>query len=149
MAKQQTRSRRKAKTAWELCERVCEQITAEPRTYDQRMWRLSANDWQIAKRPPRLRPKCGTAFCRAGWIVALRDGAKKVDNNSCQVRANAILNLPRDATDQLFSGVAERLERWTVRTPGSIGAAKAGVRGLRAFMKKHAAHLKARSLKGV
>jgi hypothetical protein len=148
--------RAKAKTAYELLGRVCEAIKAHRFAYYQGAWSMKA-EWAF---PPEqaARNECGTAFCRAGWMVALHDGAKNIDVAADKVllpgsidyvsiptRASELLDMSADDQDvlALFDGEA------CSGVPGSSGYVAQGIRGLRAFMKKHAKHLKARSLKGV
>jgi hypothetical protein len=158
--------RPKAKTAYELLERVCEAIKARPLSYYQGYWKARrgqrGNGVGCAPLPFLLdQPEntCGTAFCRAGWMVVLHDGlrANPRDRSSDPVmswerRARQLLDMPphlefgmlvRDDVSDLFdagdySGV-----------PGTPQYVKYGIDGLRAFMKTHEKHLKARSLRGV
>lgn len=148
----------KPKTAYELCERVCEHILEEPRRYFQndwcrrgtgiqRMWsRLRSvlsidqdgNEDVMKPVPP---PVCNTVACRAGWIVLLHDGMKAKPRDFSD-RANEILGVEWMDTQELFDGQ-------DYGQPGTKAYARKGVAGLRAFMKEHKAQLKARSLKGV
>ena len=139
----------KAKTAYELLERVCAHIKAKPQTYLQE--RFIATGDQAHEYG--LHPPCGTAACRAGWIVALHDGPLDPrDYGGIQTRANAILGLDSQTTGDLFSGAALNCGLDAIDfmvKPGTAAYVRAGVRGLRSFMKRHAAHLKARKLDGV
>lgn len=122
--------RAKPKTAYELLQRACEAIKATPQAYFQNWWRQEQ--------------ACGTAFCRAGWIVALHDGKAAVrSSDETGHRALDILGHPQGAWDALFvCGLVDG-------TPGTTSYASQGIRGLRDFMKTHRAHLKARLLKDV
>lgn len=55
------------RTAYELLEQVCEAIEVAPQNYDQGVWsgRASNNREEF----------CGTAFCRAGWMVNILEGS--------------------------------------------------------------------------
>ena len=149
--------RGKAKTAYELLERVCEAIKAHPLNYYQGYWksRRGRSKGQVRHTqvmealPPSLdvpENTCGTAFCRAGFIVAEHDGyeARPIDFNQ---RARRLLGIDEyesfDDVSRLFDASA------VTGTPGTSRYVRQGIAGLRAFMKEHEAHLKARSLKGV
>lgn len=118
----------KAKNAYELLERVCRAIAEAPQHYNQTEW-------------------CGTAYCRAGWIVAVHDGPID-DRHADDVgnRAMELLDLSSDECWPLFS--TYELFR-TDAEPGTSEYAEEGVRGVRVFMSQYSSHLKARSLKGV
>ena len=126
----------KAKTAYELLERVCAVIAAKPTRYNQ-------SDWCTER-------KCGTAFCRAGWMVVLHDGPDAARNApDIASRAEALLGLTPDESWPLFSTqqlFAKGTNGLRVGTPEYV---QAGIDGTRAFMAKHEAHLKARKLDGV
>lgn len=142
----------KPKTAYELCQRVCRHIAAERKTYFQGDWfRVSAVAQRIRM---GATTDCGTTACRAGWMVALGDGPLKARIQSHLLsgilgRARLLLGAGSGSqlsvdVDTLFAGDAcDGLK------PGTRAYARCGVRGLRAFMAKHEAHLKARALEGV
>jgi hypothetical protein len=133
---------KKPKTAYELLERVCEAIKAHPLNYYQGMW-VSQRGSSMDPLPASLDVpdnKCGTAFCRAGWVCQLLDGA--MPRGGVGGRSNEILGLSDDETDPLYY---EEMRG----APGSKAYVQQGVRGVRAFMRQHAKHLKARSLRGV
>lgn len=151
MAKKATKQP-KAKTAYELLGRVCEAIKAHPLSYYQRMW-AAKPDWCFAP-DVAAKNECGTVFCRAGWLVALNDGNKNIDVENdvvelkgrfehIQTRAKALLDMSDDDVRPLFS------ESSVTGSPGTTDYVRQGVRGIRDFMRKHEAHLKARSLRGV
>src|SRR3990167_4590235 len=54
---------------YELCEEVCEAIMASPTNYSQLKYTADA-----VRMWPREAEACGTAYCRAGWMVALVHG---------------------------------------------------------------------------
>jgi hypothetical protein len=119
----------RARNAYQLLDRVCKAIEREPQRFNQ-------SDW------------CGTAFCRAGWMVVLHDGKLGLNEVHVGVRAEELLDMDLSDSWSLFS-TYEMFNPAAGARPGTVEYAKAGVDGTRAFMKKHAAHLKARSLEGV
>ncbi len=140
--------RRKATTAYELCERTCEAIAAHPLAYFQKDWIRTG-----ARRPEELRgdTECETTFCRAGWLVAVHDGkSRATDAGEISTRADVLLGRRRDLGDfdfavtELFNGGG-----LSHLTPGTKAYVRKGIAGLRAFMRKHKAHLQAQSLRGV
>jgi hypothetical protein len=140
---------KKAENAYELLERVCEAIKASPINYGQDAWCFTPTpdcdcDQCKALRAQQEHGGCGTAFCRAGWIVALHDGhAAAKETDDIEGRAVTLLGLGRSDTDHLFDGSA------VTGKVGTVAYVRKGIAGVRAFMKQHAAHLKARSLRGV
>ena len=146
---------KKAANAYELLQRVCAAIKAHPLAYYQAAWVLT-NKWEVQSNceftDAQMAESCGTAYCRAGWIVALHDGRRAALQlekdggwltSSVCIRANRVLGLEPEQTYRLFDGGA------IGGRPGTRRYVAAGIRGVRAFMNQHAAHLKARSLKGV
>jgi hypothetical protein len=136
----------RAKNAYELLGRVAREIPQHPEAYFKHDWQRPVH---LCPMSPRVQAKneCGTAFCRAGWIVGLHDGFEKMKANPTYPiasRADAILGLFDDETHELFYD-----ESVDVARPGTRAYARIGAAGVRAFMEKHAKHLKARSLKGV
>jgi hypothetical protein len=140
---------KKAANAYELLGRVCEAIEARPLSYYQGWWSQSRGATGVCALEDELNTpenECGTAYCRAGWIVALHDGHHVAkDWRRVQDRACALLDMDEFDTDELFNGGAVPLSL----TPGSTRYVRAGIAGVRAFMRKHKAHLQARSLRGV
>ena len=65
---------------YELCDEVCIAIEASPTNYYQPMWATPARGVYGKK-------ACGTAFCRAGWMVALADGHAKAASGGVYKRA--------------------------------------------------------------
>lgn len=140
-----TQKRPKPKTAYELLQRVCAHILEEPQRYLQRRYVATGTDLDAYD----LKPPCGTAACRAGWIVWLHDG-EWPDYSCISSRANQILKMSGADTMDLFRASALMYENHGQRyKEGTRAAAEAGVRGLRDFMEQHAKHLKARLLKSV
>ena len=141
-------AKRKPRTAWELCERVCEAIAAHPGGYLQEMW-VTRGKKVIGRAMSASLPRkeiCGTAFCRAGWLIEVADGAGAAAAMACswEARANALLGVPHSATHNLFAASALGALK-----PGTKAYVREGIAGLRRFMKAHEAHLKARVLKGL
>ena len=155
MAKRQP----KAKTAYELLERVCAAIKAHPLAYYQDQWMLKSKR-DVVKRlrltNEQARESCGTAYCRAGWIVALHDGSAAARRMSCEwhseefgERAREILAMPYQSSDDPIRECRLFQSGTVAAHPGTRAYAREGVRGLKAFMEQHKAHLKARKLDGV
>jgi hypothetical protein len=145
--------RRKPRTAWELCEQACKAIAENPLNYCQAMWKSRRgcdvdefgrdSEGAGSELPPELdlpENTCGTAFCRAGWLVVLHDGK---DANPVKWERRALELLGMNHVGKLFDGGEVE------GAPGSPDYVKAGVSGLRAFMAEHEAHLKAHRLKDV
>lgn len=129
----------KPKTAYELCERVAKHIEEEPLRYHQGLWGFE--NYAIED---LARPQCGTVCCRAGWIVALHDGIGMERKGNVANRSDAILGYPDDSsvTMALYYD-----DGWVqAHEQGTKQYAKAGANGLRQWMKRNAAHLKARKL---
>lgn len=143
-----TQYQRPPRTAYDLLARVCEHILDEPKRYTQESYLV--HGIAAIKNLGLAAPTCGTVGCRAGWIVALHDGPTGVRGEAVEWRANQILGRGGDTHD-LFSGTAcDRLAgEDTSPIIGTKKYARLGVKGLRAFMKQHAKHLKARLLKDV
>jgi len=153
-----TTRRAKALNAYELLARVCEAIKAHPLAYYQGSWVVPTERLVQAVgeyTDAQMRTSCGTAYCRAGWVVALHDGRQRaVDLSLTDAkypalpvadRSDDILGLDRSATHDLYDGEACDY----AGRPGSRTYVRAGIRGLREFMTQHEAHLKAHSLRGV
>lgn len=153
-----TKSERKPRTAFDLCEMVAQHIEEEPRRYNQGTWmkRLSPRDFKLAF---GVAPPCGTMACRAGWLVHLHDGPSvdaAIVNTGFHsmftpTRANQILGMDEKDTSDLFNGSAVRSYTDAIGKPrfGTKAYAREGAVGLRRFMREHAARLKARLLKDV
>lgn len=132
--------------AYELCERVCEHIAAEPLTYNQATFLSCDVDEQraVMGRPT----DCGTMACRAGWMVVLTDGINRavahefhIEERACELLGviSSTSDIGWDVAD-LFNGGAIDED---ILKPGTEAYALEGVRGLRAFMATHEAHLRA------
>ena len=143
---------RKAKTAYELCERVCEAIKAKPLAYYQADWVKRGE-----VRPDELRvPEntCDTAFCRGGWLVAVHDGKNHEHASgpgAIHTRAYELLGVRNDGVGEplRLSVVSLFLASAVGGRPGSKAYVREGIAGMRRFMREHKAHLQARSLRGV
>lgn len=135
---------KRPKTAWELCERVCEAIQAHPLNYYQ--------DYFVARRGGSLPEAldtpanaCGTAYCRAGWMVVIADGADWCE--SYRDRACELLGMKRWQINDTTSEICRLFGAWlNGPTPGTKAYVRRGVSGLRRFMTKHEAHLRAHRL---
>ena len=94
-------------------------------------------------------PSCGTAACRAGWLVKLCD--RRVPRLGILIadRAKQIINSGHE-----YDNVRDD---WRMVTrsdavqgrPGTLAYAKRGASGLRKFMRAHKSYLQARLLKDV
>lgn len=140
----------KPTTAYDLCMLVAQHIEEEPLRYLQSNWWLRAKELARAVAYSKLpaEPPCGTAACRAGWIVGLHDGiggARLAMRPEIGIghRARQILGVKPISTNQLFDGFA------VYGAPGTPEYAKAGADGLRRWARRRAKHLKARLLKDV
>jgi hypothetical protein len=138
-----------AQTAYELLGRVCKAIKAHPLNYCQADW-MQKRDPDIDDAAPLARsldvPEnvCGTAYCVAGWVVRLHEGRDPDTTAGISKKASSLLGMDDDvAYDELFA------VGYVSGVPGTPEYVAAGVKHVRDFMKTHAAHLKARSLKGV
>ena len=144
---------------WDLCEQVCDAIEASPTNYYQGAWarpvghiihRILAQEYST---PEAKTEACGTAFCRAGWMVAIVDqmnGPEMVKRNLAShhvfvmERATSILRkakIPDSEIRRLFSSddagsICESF-LW-----GSKEYAAAGVRGMRRLMESYETQLK-------
>lgn len=156
MAKTKTVRQPKAKTAYELLERVCVAIEAHPAAYYQGWWKCTRGG--RGGNPPLPhdivdKNECGTAFCRAGWIVVSNDGNKRAHTNDWypwSIRAAELIGAEAgDIASDLSRLFASYAIDGAGATPGTLKYARAGIRGIREFMKTHRDHLKARKLRGV
>lgn len=124
----------------DLLLKVVRQIRAEPKRYRQEGW-ITQSD-------------CGTAFCVAGWIVALSREDRRYVPNGIHGDAQYILGLESDDLFHLFGGGAI-ISRWMVEhrkvcekyarqghcdhavpTCGTKEYAELGVRHIESFMRE-------------
>lgn len=138
-------TREKPKTAYDLCERVAQHIEEEPLRYHQGLWGFER--FVIAE---LQQPQCGTVCCRAGWIVALHDGIGAEKSVGVAARSSQILGYRNEDLSEdsavmslYYDGSMGHLEQGTKKY------AQMGASSLRKWMRKHAAHLKARKLADV
>ena len=163
----------KAKTApfaqpenlYELMEMTAEAIELLPKNYYQDSFSMHAKDvpsdtetcnndeGDLTARGKRLSKKaCGTAFCRAGWMMAILDpklGKMNPDSiDDHEEIYKPAMNLLTDAgcdagvVGHLFGGGSGiNGERW-----GTKAYAKAGAKGVRDFMEQYKTELKAARL---
>ena len=134
---------------YDLCDQVCESIAARPQNYMQQRWAATEPKRTLevecgsdtAARLIAKHEMCGTAYCRAGWMLSiLRDGPVNEQHNI----SNTVMNLlhkagvPPSDTDKLFNGSqAGPLSTW-----GTPGYVQKGITGVREFMAKHEQTLK-------
>lgn len=96
--------------AYELLERVCEAILEEPKRYRQDDWLSMVAPWMDELGPEEKglyregKPACGTAGCRAGWIVLIEantrpelDNAEMVGEELDEIRADVHTAVPSRA----------------------------------------------------
>lgn len=127
--------------AYELCERVCEAIAAHPLNYYQDYWITRKRDLPSALRVPEN--ECGTAYCRAGWMVQVADGrvVERVSRRAFELLGDVAEDgqFTEDIWHlfETFEGDAMDL------TPGTPEYIAEGIAGLRHFMAKYEARLKA------
>ena len=128
-------------TVYELCEQVCEAIAERPLNYVQQKWSTEASAWNEGA--------CGTAYCRAGWIAAILKKSKgpvlagDVFIHKTAKKVLETAGVPEEEVLNLFSGSACGL--WRTGTPEYTAA---GIKGMRDFMTKHEAKLKAARING-
>ena len=146
---------RKPRTAYQLLKRVRDHIATEPQRYYQGDYIVRDKG---ALRNLELRPPCGTAACRAGWIVLLHDGPD-AETSSIFKRTLDILRMSVIQLSPLVngnacdyeSGLAPELREIPVDALPTTSSEyiRRGIRGLETFMKQHEKHLKSRLLKDV
>lgn len=137
----------RAETLWEACEMTCESIALRPKNYFQEQWAtktllIEAVYGPDARKlgPASTEEACGTAYCRAGWMLSHITGGDVTDHNISEIMRGHMKNagIPiQDALD-LFSGDACGTRSWNTKD-----YVESGVRGLREFMAKHEEKLKA------
>lgn len=142
----------KPETAWDLCELTCDAIAERPLNYYQGSWASAAAlCWREDHgREPPPEELCGTAYCRAGWMASLAgiiDGTVVTDMDGIYSRRRKIENFARDLLHRVGADVEDINQLFS---GGSVGGAMGtpdhvanGIRGMRAFMAKYEAGLKA------
>ena len=137
------------KNLYDLCDQVCESIAARPQNYMQQRW--ASTDPQrtleiecgvdTAKRLTSQHEMCGTAYCRAGWMMSiLYDGPVDEDINIDR-RAHILLEeagVPGPEVVSLFVGSQAGL----LNTWGTPEYVQRGIDGMRKFMDRHEQKLK-------
>ena len=85
---------------------------------------------------------CGTAYCRAGWMLSiLYDGPVSDGDYSISAQAYRLLGeagVPPEDIEDLFKGS----QAGPISTWGTPGYVQKGIDGMRAFMAKHEKKLK-------
>ena len=135
----------KPETLYDLCDQVCEHIAERPLNYYQGWWAKKAKDVPGIDEHPEA---CGTAYCRAGWMMAILENKPQEYTEPWQrspisVKAHALFNdagVPEDDVRELFSGTAVK------GMPGTANYVEDGIHGMREFMAKHEDKLRARKL---
>lgn len=132
-------------TLYDLCERTCESIKLSPPNYRQESWAVRAADY--------VPGTCGTAFCRAGWMMAHVQKPQSTEawcrmSNEGFIKNDAYkllkdAGIPDIAITELFSGAAVQHALLRIAKQGSRNYVAAGVEGMRVFMATHEAKLKA------
>jgi hypothetical protein len=130
---------------------VCEAIASHPEAYYQNDFVADVDKCGF---PVDVAAKntCGTAFCRAGWVVLLHDGVERARGYDVSDRAVQLIGLKNGRRSSLWAhrDIVRLFQGDAVKgQAGTRAYVREGVRGLRMFMRKHAKHLKARLLKGV
>lgn len=127
-------------TLYDLCEGVIQAIETQHGNYFQGLWCVPVESLRVNVSYNYI-GACGTAYCRAGWMIALAEASnKKLTNMQIHRKANALLRkagIRQEVIDQLFSGDA-----CSGFTPGSPAYAKAGADGVRQFMALYEKELK-------
>ena len=141
---------------YDLCNLSAEAITSRPLNYYQSSWAIEAKSLNRTTK----KEACGTAFCRAGWMVALSEPAGRllladyIANKARTMFTDA--GIPLEDINALFDGGAIETELdcefdgdefLGMPDVGTQEYAEAGAAGLRAFMAKHADKLKAAPIK--
>lgn len=133
---------------YDLCEMTAQAIEQHPANYCQQDWEASLTRvrdlWSYD--PEVLNHEaCGTAYCRAGWMVNLLEKPSRSHTNIPE-KARALLleaGIPSIAITNLFSANASGSK------VGSKDYVNKGVSGLREFMNAYETQLKSYSLEGV
>lgn len=142
--------------AYELLGQICRIIKEDPTRYNQEMWaeirpdlrddlneelkRYLQMGWN--REYARRKPACGTVGCVAGWTALMTLPVKMVPQVDTSAHAAKVLGLTNNQAAELFDGDAagEAYEQ----TPREH--AEAGIKHIRAFMKKHEKKLKAKKV---
>lgn len=143
----------KPQNLYDLCEDVCNAIALRPLNYNQGNWAIDADKVMTAEEA------CGTAFCRAGWMVALVDEPRtpaewtSLPDSYIADKAELMLlnaGIPESDINQLFSGSAcfdeddaNGLDGISYPEPGTPLYVQRGIEGMREFMFKYEKKLKA------
>lgn len=132
---------------YELCEQVCEAISDSPANYYQDHWAFPVKDLARRLGMEAIDGACGTAFCRAGWMINILDGHKHpgtheawaewrshIHTKATRMLANA--GVSEDDIGGLFA-MNHRDSKW-----GTEEYTDMGVEGMRTFMEKYETQLK-------
>jgi hypothetical protein len=130
----------RAKTAYGLLSEVCRVILADPRRYNQTDW-LTLLDGRARSywTMPEQRPDCGTIGCVAGWVCAMKCQTENplLSSSFTYDFARRMLGLSVEQASELFDSDGAGDTR-----PQTPEHAKAGVKHILRFQRKHAAQLR-------
>lgn len=143
-------------TLYDLCEAVCEAITMQPNNYCQERYATDAESW-IRTHNRSTEGVCGTAFCRAGWMMAILDGERGITRTTKQwTNARNYVRIERESRKLLAKAGIPEVDIHNLFRAGSLDPAgvcsddigteayvKAGIAGMRRFMDVHEVKLKA------
>ena len=138
----------KPENLYDLCDQVCDAIAARPLNYFQSAFRapvscIYKSSFGCA---PAEGEACGTAFCRAGWMISLLK-KPKTTWTSVEIAEPAedllrAAGIPQTDIDDLFAGGACSGKKY-----GTTEYVAEGIRGMRVFMKLHEDKLRAAPVK--
>lgn len=129
----------KPKTAYELLNNVCKAILRQPKQYYQNEFCLTPAERKSSMylyNDNEIKELCGTAFCRAGFVVVEHDGYKAKPRD-WEDRAEEILNINEASGDTAQDWQRLVQASFFNAKPGTRDYAREDVRGVRAFMKDH------------
>lgn len=129
-------------TLYDLCDMTAYAIETQPTNYYQDLWAHPV--LSLSTRYPHYKEACGTAYCRAGWMVNLAEkNPRGCDNRYLPSKAKNMLvsaGIPESAIYTLFEGGAVR------GIPGTKEYAKRGAEGIRKFMETYEKELKSKKV---
>ncbi len=133
----------KAKTAYGLLSEIRKLILAEPKRYDQHIWKRA-----VENIPSAMVPACGTVCCVAGWVDTLKSPEPIAPEDASAAWEGVDYAIATRARDILGINMDQRLELFGSEAAGSRmflkDHAKRGAAHIAKFQKKYAAQLKAK-----
>lgn len=122
-------------TLYDLCEAVAHAIETKPGNYYQQSWRVPCEALKYHN-APQYKEACGTAYCRAGWMVALTSPDShfsRIEMTATHMLTRA--GIPREFIRELFRGGAagDTVNKDYVQR---------GAQGMRDFMQRWETELK-------